>query len=119
MARVFLSRLASSNDAAAAAEMALVTPILIVLMFGSFEVGNYFLRLRHQRLRQWRPGRQHGQGQRLPAQLIPKNIGSRHLLLRKDQMYPLIPHIECPALGRFRCVRHDAQDLVPQFDTVP
>ncbi|GLV25616.1 TadE/TadG family type IV pilus assembly protein [Sphingobium sp. Cam5-1] len=43
MARVFLSRLASSNDAAAAAEMALVTPILIVLMFGSFEVGNYFL----------------------------------------------------------------------------
>jgi Flp pilus assembly protein TadG len=28
---------------AAAAEMALVLPILIVLMFGSFELGNYFL----------------------------------------------------------------------------
>lgn len=28
---------------AAAAEMALVTPVLVVLMFGSFELGNYFL----------------------------------------------------------------------------
>ena len=31
----------------------------------------------------------------------------------------LVPDIEGPALGRFRCVRHDAQDLVPQFATVP
>jgi Flp pilus assembly protein TadG len=30
------------NRGAAAAEMALVTPLLLVLMFGSFEVGKYF-----------------------------------------------------------------------------
>ncbi|WP_327752124.1 TadE/TadG family type IV pilus assembly protein [Sphingobium sp. SJ10-10] len=41
--RTFLSRLFTCNRAAAAAEMALVTPFLIVLMFGSFELGNYFL----------------------------------------------------------------------------
>ena len=39
----FLSRLVDCNRAAAAAEMALVTPLLITLMFGSFELGNYFL----------------------------------------------------------------------------
>ncbi|WP_340264348.1 TadE family protein [Sphingobium mellinum] len=39
----FLSRLTDCNRAAAAAEMALVTPLLITLMFGSFELGNYFL----------------------------------------------------------------------------
>ncbi|UXC91515.1 pilus assembly protein [Sphingobium sp. RSMS] len=43
MARNFLSRLFTCDRAAAAAEMALVTPLLIVLMFGSFEMGNYFL----------------------------------------------------------------------------
>jgi Flp pilus assembly protein TadG len=32
-----------SESGAAAAEMALVLPILIALMFGSFELGNYFL----------------------------------------------------------------------------
>jgi len=31
------------NSGAAAAEMALVMPVLLVLMFGSFELGNYFL----------------------------------------------------------------------------
>ncbi|MBK5264121.1 MAG: pilus assembly protein [Alphaproteobacteria bacterium] len=31
------------RKATAAAEMALVTPLLIILMFGSFELGNYFL----------------------------------------------------------------------------
>lgn len=35
--------LASCVRGAAAAEMALVTPLLITLMFGSFELGNYFL----------------------------------------------------------------------------
>lgn len=39
----FLSRLIGCNRAAAAAEMALVTPVLVILMFGSFELGNYFL----------------------------------------------------------------------------
>jgi Flp pilus assembly protein TadG len=43
MARAFLSCLFSNKDAAAAAEMAIVTPILVALMFGSFEMGNYFL----------------------------------------------------------------------------
>jgi len=43
MARAFLSYLFSNKDAAAAAEMAIVTPILVSLMFGSFEMGNYFL----------------------------------------------------------------------------
>ncbi len=42
-----MARLASSfvrdTRGAAAAEMALVTPMLIGLMFGSFELGNYFL----------------------------------------------------------------------------
>ncbi|MFB9048904.1 TadE/TadG family type IV pilus assembly protein [Sphingobium indicum] len=37
MAPVFCRR------GAAAAEMALVTPFLIILMFGAFELGNYFL----------------------------------------------------------------------------
>lgn len=37
-------RLFLSNDAAAAAvEMALVAPLLLILMFGSVELGNYFL----------------------------------------------------------------------------
>ncbi|AEG48058.1 TadE family protein [Sphingobium chlorophenolicum L-1] len=38
-----LSRLLATNRAAAAAEMALIMPFLIILMFGSFELGNYFL----------------------------------------------------------------------------
>lgn len=36
-------RLAADQRASAAAEMALVTPLLLLLMFGSFELGNYFL----------------------------------------------------------------------------
>jgi Flp pilus assembly protein TadG len=43
MMRVFLARLVTCSRAAAVAEMALVTPMLIILMFGSFELGNYFL----------------------------------------------------------------------------
>lgn len=31
-----------TDSGAAAAEMALVTPLLIILMFGAFELGNYF-----------------------------------------------------------------------------
>ena len=42
MMRTFL-HLLSDRNGAAAAEMALVTPILLVLMFGCFEFGNYFL----------------------------------------------------------------------------
>jgi Flp pilus assembly protein TadG len=38
-----LRRLFADRSASAAAEMALVLPILLVLMFGSFELGNYFL----------------------------------------------------------------------------
>jgi len=40
MMRVLLARLVTCSRAAAAAEMALVTPMLIILMFGSFELGN-------------------------------------------------------------------------------
>lgn len=36
-------RLLDDQSGAAAVEMALVTPFLIVLMFGSFELGKYFL----------------------------------------------------------------------------
>lgn len=36
-------RILRQTDGVAAAEMALVTPLLITLMFGSFELGNYFL----------------------------------------------------------------------------
>ncbi|WP_242122927.1 TadE/TadG family type IV pilus assembly protein [Sphingobium sp. Sx8-8] len=43
MIRIFLYRLLRCNRAGAAAEMVLVTPFLIILMFGSFELGNYFL----------------------------------------------------------------------------
>ncbi|HKY81061.1 MAG TPA: TadE/TadG family type IV pilus assembly protein [Sphingobium sp.] len=43
MANTLLSRIVRCQKAAAAAEMALVTPMLIILMFGSFELGNYFL----------------------------------------------------------------------------
>lgn len=38
-----LLHLLRDQSANSAAEMALVTPLLIVLMFGAFEVGNYFL----------------------------------------------------------------------------
>lgn len=38
-----LPRLIRCRSGAAAAEMALVTPLLITLMFGAFELGNYFL----------------------------------------------------------------------------
>ena len=38
-----LSRLALNEDAAAAAEMALVTPLLMIIMFGALEMGKYFL----------------------------------------------------------------------------
>jgi Flp pilus assembly protein TadG len=37
-----LSRIGSDHSGAAAAEMALVTPMLVVLMFGSLEVGKFF-----------------------------------------------------------------------------
>lgn len=44
MARVgLLRRFWSDDTGAAAAEMALVLPLLVVLMFGSFELGRYFL----------------------------------------------------------------------------
>lgn len=39
----FFFRVIACNRAAAAAEMAIVTPLLVMLMFGSFELGNYFL----------------------------------------------------------------------------
>ena len=39
----FLRRFARDQRGAAAAEMALVTPMLLILMFGSFELGKYFL----------------------------------------------------------------------------
>lgn len=35
-------RLARSRSGAAAAELALVTPLLLIIMLGTFEVGNYF-----------------------------------------------------------------------------
>lgn len=38
-----LRRLAADSRAAAATELALVMPLLLLLMIGSFEVGNYFL----------------------------------------------------------------------------
>jgi Flp pilus assembly protein TadG len=43
MARVPIRTLARDEGGAAAAEMALVTPLLITLMMGSFELGNYFM----------------------------------------------------------------------------
>lgn len=36
-------RLAADSRASAAVEMALVLPLMLLLMFGSFELGNYFL----------------------------------------------------------------------------
>jgi Flp pilus assembly pilin Flp len=38
-----LRNLVKDRKGAAAAEMALVAPLLIILMFGAFELGNYFL----------------------------------------------------------------------------
>ena len=38
-----LNRLLSDRSGASAAEMALATPLLIILMFGAFELGYYFL----------------------------------------------------------------------------
>jgi Flp pilus assembly protein TadG len=40
--RSLLSRLRLDRRGAAAAEMAMVTPILVTLMFGSLEIGKYF-----------------------------------------------------------------------------
>jgi Flp pilus assembly protein TadG len=42
MIRLF-HRLARNSSGAAAAEMALVTPLLLIIMFGSVELGNYFM----------------------------------------------------------------------------
>jgi Flp pilus assembly protein TadG len=39
----FVRKLALDERAAAAAEMALVTPLLLIIMFGSIELGNYFM----------------------------------------------------------------------------
>ncbi|MCF8709404.1 TadE/TadG family type IV pilus assembly protein [Rhizorhapis sp. SPR117] len=39
----YLTSIISCSKASSAAEMALVTPLLIILMFGAFELGNYFL----------------------------------------------------------------------------
>ena len=41
--RQLFTRIRTEQAGAAAAEMALVAPMLITLMFGSFELGNYFL----------------------------------------------------------------------------
>lgn len=38
-----LHRLARNSSGAAAAEMALVTPLLLIIMFGSVELSNYFM----------------------------------------------------------------------------
>ena len=38
-----IRKLASNPRGSAAVEMALVTPLLVILMFGSMELGNYFL----------------------------------------------------------------------------
>jgi Flp pilus assembly protein TadG len=40
--RRVISHLIACKSGVAAAEMALITPILLVLMFGSFELGHYF-----------------------------------------------------------------------------
>ena len=40
---IALLRLWRSTRAAAAVEMALVTPLLLIIMMGSFELGNYFM----------------------------------------------------------------------------
>lgn len=40
---LFPTTLTRSTSGTAAAEMALVSPLLIILMFGAFELGNYFL----------------------------------------------------------------------------
>lgn len=49
----------NSESGAAAAEMALVAPLLIVLMFASFEMGNYFLS-EHAVIKQVRDGARYG-----------------------------------------------------------
>ena len=58
-----MKRLAPSlwknESGAAAAEMALVAPLLIVLMFASFEMGNYFLS-EHAVIKQVRDGARYG-----------------------------------------------------------
>jgi hypothetical protein len=50
-----LRTLIRNENAAAAAEMVLVTPMLIILMFGSVELGNYFL-TEHAVIKQVRDG---------------------------------------------------------------
>jgi Flp pilus assembly protein TadG len=43
MRKPFLSRLLDCSAGASAVEMALVTPILMIIMFGAFDLGNYYL----------------------------------------------------------------------------
>lgn len=43
MAGIGILQIAKCNRGAAAVEMALVTPLVMIIMFGSFELGNYFL----------------------------------------------------------------------------
>ena len=43
MIRKFLRRMGRDEGGAAAAEMALVTPLLLILLAGGLEIGNYFM----------------------------------------------------------------------------
>lgn len=40
---IFVRRLLRDHDATAAVEMALVSPLLLIILFGSVELGNYFM----------------------------------------------------------------------------
>ncbi|WP_300974525.1 TadE/TadG family type IV pilus assembly protein [Sphingomonas sp. LHG3406-1] len=58
-ARFFHSRLLRHRSGSAAAEMALITPLLMALMFGSAELGNWFL-TNHAVIKQVRDGARFG-----------------------------------------------------------
>lgn len=69
------SALLRSTRAAAAAEMALVTPLLLILMMGSFELGNFFMN-EHKLVKAVRDGARFAGRQAFSSYTCPSTIDS-------------------------------------------
>ena len=70
---IALSRLWRSSRAAAAVEMALVTPLLLIIMMGSFELGNYFMN-EHKLVKAVRDGARFAGRQAFASYACPSSI---------------------------------------------
>jgi Flp pilus assembly protein TadG len=69
------ARLLRSTRGAAAVEMALVTPLLLIIMMGSFELGNYFMN-EHKLVKAVRDGARFAGRQAFGSYTCPSTIDS-------------------------------------------